>query len=282
MREADNMRAPRAAESLLGFANLLTRYHREAVANLLPLSKTNNQIHFAISPCPILSLFFWRKGGKPRISTIHVFACLLTLTLLTGCKPVGPNYHRPGYEAPPAYKETGATAVILPPPAPNGGSWQPANPSDGLLRGKWWEIYQDPQLNRLEERIAASNQTLRQALETYLAARDQISAARAGFFPTLSVGSNAQREKIFANGPSYSPTKPTTYNDFQLTGQASWEPDLWGRVRRTVEAARSNAQASAADQANIDLSLHAEMAADYFQLRGLDAQIKLLDATVAD
>ncbi len=151
-----------------------------------------------------------------------------------------------------------------------------------MLRGKWWEIYQDPQLNQLEERIAANNQTLRQALETYLAARDQVSAARAGFFPTLSVGSNAQREKIFANGPSYSPTKPTTYNDFQLTGQASWEPDLWGRVRRTVEAARSNAQASAADQANIDLSLHAEMAADYFQLRGLDAQIKLLDATVAD
>jgi NodT family efflux transporter outer membrane factor (OMF) lipoprotein len=205
-----------------------------------------------------------------------------TAALLTGCKPVGPNYHRPGYEAPPAYKETGATTVTIPPPAPNGGAWQPANPSDGLLRGKWWEIYQDPQLNQLEERIAANNQTLRQALETYLAARDQVSAARAGFFPTLSVGSNAQREKIFANGPSYSPTKPTTYNDFQLTGQASWEPDLWGRVRRTVEAARSNAQASAADQANIDLSLHAEMAADYFQLRGLDAQIKLLDATVAD
>jgi len=209
-------------------------------------------------------------------------AGILALVLLSGCKPVGPNYNRPGYEAPPAYKETGATSVLQPPPAPAGGAWQPANPSDGLLRGKWWEIYQDPQLNQLEERIAANNQTLRQALETFLAARDQVSAARAGFFPTLSAGPNVQREKISANGPSYSPAKANAYNDLVLTGQASWEPDLWGRVRRIVEAARSNAQASAADEANIDLSLHAEMAADYFQLRGLDAQIKLLDSTVAD
>jgi NodT family efflux transporter outer membrane factor (OMF) lipoprotein len=202
--------------------------------------------------------------------------------LLTGCKPVGPNYNRPSYEAPPAYKESGASAVTIPPPAPAGGAWQPANPSDGLLRGKWWEIYQDPQLNQLEDRIAANNQTLRQALETYLAARDQITVARAAFYPTLSAGPSAQRENISANGPSYSPGKSTTYSDFAVTGQASWEPDFWGRIRRTVEAARSSAQAGAADSANIDLSLHAEMAADYFQLRGLDAEIKLLDSTVAD
>ena len=151
-----------------------------------------------------------------------------------------------------------------------------------MLRGKWWEIYQDPQLNQLEERIATNNQSLRQALETYLAARDQVSAARAGSFPTLSAGPSITRDNISPNGPSYSPGKPTGYNDFVLTGQASWEPDFWGRIRRTVEAARENAQASAADMANVDLSLHAEMAADYFQLRGLDAQIKLLNATVAD
>jgi NodT family efflux transporter outer membrane factor (OMF) lipoprotein len=250
------MPAPLAAERLLEFANLLTRYHREAVANLLSLSKTKNQIHFA--------------------------TCLLALILLTGCKPVGPNYNRPGYEAPPAYKETGATVVLQPPPAPTHGAWQPANPSDGLLRGKWWEIYQDPQLNQLEERIAANNQTLRQALETYLAARDQITVARAAFYPTLSAGPSASREKISANGPSFSAGKPTSYSDFQLTGQASWEPDFWGRIRRTVEAARSSAQASAADAANIDLSLHAEMAADYFQLCGLDAQLRLFAATIAD
>jgi NodT family efflux transporter outer membrane factor (OMF) lipoprotein len=226
---------------------------------------------------------FCRKGGITRLLTgISSSGALLALTLLTACKPVGPNYNRPGYDAPPAYKETGASTVVVPPPAPTGGAWQPANPSDGLLRGNWWEIYQDPQLNQLEERIAANNPTLRQALESYLAARDQITVARASLFPTLSAGPSAQRQKVSANGPSYAPSKSATYSDFALTGQASWEPDFWGRIRRTVEAAHASAQASAADTANIDLSLHAELAADYFQLRGLDAQIELLDSTVVN
>jgi NodT family efflux transporter outer membrane factor (OMF) lipoprotein len=151
-----------------------------------------------------------------------------------------------------------------------------------MLRGKWWEIYQDPQLNQLEERIATNNQSLRQALETYLAARDQVTAARSALFPTLSAGSSVSRQRISANGPDYTSTKPSTYNDLVVDAQASWEPDFWGRIRRTVEAAHENAQASAADQANIDLSLRAEMAADYFQLRGLDSETKLLNATVAD
>ena len=209
-------------------------------------------------------------------------AALLALGLLAGCKPVGPNYNRPGYQAPSVYKEAGASTVIVPPPNPAGGGWQQATPSDGMLRGKWWEIYQDPQLNQLEERIATDNQSLHQALETYLAARDQVSAARSALFPRLSAGPTVARDNISSNGPSYAPGKPTGYNDFLLTGQASWEPDFWGRIRRTVEAARESAQASAADMANVHLSLHAEMAADYFQLRGLDAQIKLLNATVTD
>ena len=209
-------------------------------------------------------------------------AAMLALVLLAGCKPVGPNYNRPGYQAPPAYKEAGASTVIVPPPNPAGGGWLPAIPSDGMLRGKWWGIYQDPQLNQLEEHIATDNQRLRQALETYLAARDQVSAARSTLFPRLSAGPSITRDNVSKNGPSYSPSKSSAYNDFLLTGQASWEPDFWGRIRRTVEAARENAQASAADMASVDLSLHAEMAADYFQLRGLDAQIKLLNATVTD
>jgi len=233
----------------------------------------------AKSPCPILSLYSWRKGGKPRTQTLLTLSLLLTLT---ACKPVGPNYNRPVYQAPPAYKETGATTTIVPPPPPAGGAWQPANPSDSMLRGKWWEIYQDPQLNQLEERIATDNQTMRQALETYLAARDQVTAARSALFPTLSADTTTTRLHTSKNAPSYSPTKPRGYGDLVIGGQASWEPDLWGRIRRTVEAARSNAQASAADQANIDLSLHAEMATDYFQLRGLDAESKLLEATIAD
>jgi len=220
------------------------------------------------------------KDGRAENFTLPVFSCLLALTFLTGCKPVGPNYNRPAYDAPAVYKEAGASVVTVPPPNPTAGGWQPATPSDGLLRGKWWEIYQDPQLNQLEERIATDNQSLRQATETYLAARDQVTAARSALYPTLSAGPSIQRDNISANGPSYSPGKSTTYNDFALTGQASWEPDFWGRIRRTVEAARSNTQASAADVASVDLTLHAEMAADYFQLRGLDAQIKLLKSTV--
>jgi NodT family efflux transporter outer membrane factor (OMF) lipoprotein len=151
-----------------------------------------------------------------------------------------------------------------------------------MLRGKWWEIYQDPQLNKLEERIATDNQSLRQAAETYLAARDQVTAVRSALYPRFSAGLSGSRNEISKNGPSYSPGKPTTYSDFSVAGQASWEPDFWGRIRRTVEAARSSAEASAADVASVDLSLHAEMAADYFELRGLDAQTRLLTATVAD
>jgi NodT family efflux transporter outer membrane factor (OMF) lipoprotein len=209
-------------------------------------------------------------------------AALLALGLLAGCKPVGPNYNRPGYDAPTVYKETGASTVVVPPPNPAGGGWHPATPSDGMLRGKWWEIYQDPQLNKLEERIATDNQGLRQALETYMAARDQVTAAHANLYPTLSAGPSIARNNVSQNGPSYSAGKSNGYNDFVLSGQASWEPDLWGRIRRTVEQARANSQASAADMASVDLSLHAEMAADYFQLRGLDSEIKLLKETVTD
>jgi len=221
-------------------------------------------------------------GARKFPSRASACAALLALGLLTGCKPVGPDYNRPGYQAPPAYQETGAAAAQAPPPNPTGGSWQPASPSDGMLRGKWWEIYQDPELNRLEDRIVPENQNLRAALETYEAAHDQVRVARAELFPTLSAGPSIARNSVSKNGPLYSPTKPNAYGDFQLEGQASWEPDFWGRIRRTVEAARETAQASAADMATLDLSLHAELAQDYFELRGLDAQSRLLQTTVSD
>ena len=222
----------------------------------------------------------------PRRPAAHgaLLAALLAAGLLTGCKPVGPNYNRPGYTAPAGYKETGASTVVVPPPNPAGGGWTTANPSDGMLRGKWWEIYQDPQLDRLEDRIATNNFQLRQALETYLAARDQVVAARANLYPTLSAGPSISSNRVSANRPlvTSSSTATTDYNDFIMGGQASWEPDFWGRIRRTVEAAHETAQATAADMANVDLSLHAEMATDYFELRGLDSQVKLLTATVTD
>ena len=221
----------------------------------------------------------WRAAKSKDLLFVALSSAAL---LLSGCKPVGPNYNRPGYNAPSVYKETGATAVIVPPPNPQGGAWQPANPSDGMLKGKWWEIYQDPQLNRLEERIDSNNVQLRQAMELYLAAEDQVRAARANLYPTLSAGPSISRDRVSANRPQATPGAATTYNDFVIAGQASWEPDFWGRIRRTVEQARESAQASAADEANVALTLHAEMATDYFALRGLDSEIKLLKATVAD
>jgi NodT family efflux transporter outer membrane factor (OMF) lipoprotein len=229
----------------------------------------------------------WERGfmravnGRRALSWIAP-AILLALATLTGCKPVGPNYSRPTYTAPPVYKEAGASTVLAPPPNPTGGTWQPASPSDGMIKGKWWEIYNDPQLNALEERIPAVNQGLKQAYQTYLAASEQVKVAHADLYPSLSLDPSAIHYKNSANKPLTTPTTKADYNDLILGGQGSWEPDFWGRVRRTVEQAHANAQASAADMANVDLTLSAMMASDYFQLRGLDAQIKLLRATVAD
>jgi len=227
----------------------------------------------------------WREPPRFRPAwlpaAICAFAALVFMTM-TACRPVGPNYTRPGFTAPTAYKETGASDVLVPPPNLAGGGWQPASPSDGMIRGKWWEIYNDPELDRLEERIATSNPTLQQALETYLAAREQISVVRANLFPQISGSAGVTHFKNSTHKPLATPSSNTNYNDLTVGGQGSWEPDFWGRVRRSVEAAHANAQASAADMANVDLSLTAELANDYFQLRGLDAQTRLLTATVAD
>ena len=218
---------------------------------------------------------------RSAVSMSVLFAVPFALILLAGCKPVGPNYTRPTYTAPAAYKEAGATAVV-PPPNPAGGSWQPANPSDGMLRGNWWEIYQDQQLNQLEERIATTNVQLRQATENYLAAHDQVAAARANYYPTISANVAPTATQASRNQPNYNSGGQSNYRTYIVDGQATWEPDFWGRVRRTVEAAQAGAQVSAADVAIVDLTLHAELATDYFELRGLDSQIKLLGQTVAD
>ena len=233
-------------------------------------------------PWPSIAYCLLPIPCRPWLSIAY---CLLPIACLfvSSCKPVGPNYNRPAYNAPAAYKETGA-ATVVPPPNPPGGNWHPANPSDGMLTGKWWEIYQDPQLNRLEERIASVNVQLKQALETYLAARDQVAVERADLFPQVSAGAIVQGEKVSANEPLYNKSAGTgtVYSDYVIQGQATWEPDFWGRIRRTVEQSRANAQASAAQAAAVDLTLQSEMATDYFALRGLDSEIKLLTDTVSD
>jgi NodT family efflux transporter outer membrane factor (OMF) lipoprotein len=188
---------------------------------------------------------------------------------LCGCA-VGPDYKRPDAPSSSAFKEQ--------PPA---GAWKQAQPADGALRDKWWELFGDAQLDALEERINVSNQTLKSSTGQYLAARDQIRVAHAAYFPTLGVGPSVSRIRLSENQPNtLRGTTNFNYNILALQGQAQWEPDLWGQVRRTVEQARADAQASAADLANVALSLHAELAADYFLMRGLDTQKQLLDTTL--
>jgi len=204
-----------------------------------------------------------------------VLALSTAVLLLAGCT-VGPNYHRPDAATAPAWKEN-----TTPPPNPPNGTWKQAEPSDGALRGAWWEMYGDPQLNTLEAKIAVSNQTLRAAMEQYNSAREQVRVARSQYYPTLSAGPAASRNRTSLNQSNTNRAVTNyQYNVFTIAGQAQWEPDLWGQVRRTVEQARANAQASAALLANVALSLQAELASDYYELRGLDSQQQLLDNTV--
>jgi NodT family efflux transporter outer membrane factor (OMF) lipoprotein len=160
------------------------------------------------------------------------------------------------------------------------GEWKPSQPQDQVLRGKWWEVFGDPQLNALEERIEVSNQNLRIVEAQFRQARDLIRINRSGFYPTVSAGPSITGEQLSKNAPSAVTNAGQTLGDFVLPFDLSYEVDAWRRIHRAVEAARENAQASAADLETARLSLHAELAADYFLLRGLDAQRQLLDSTV--
>ncbi len=205
-------------------------------------------------------------------------AALGMFSALAGCT-VGPNYHTPSAPTAPAFKES----EVTPPPSPVNGGWKRADPNDDRMRGKWWEMYGDPQLNKLEETIVVSNQTLKAQYEQFRRAVDAVREYRADYYPTVTITPTADRTKLSNNRPIRTPTSSgNTYNDIVVSGQVSWEPDLWGRVRRTVEAARANAQASAADLASVDLSLHSELAMDYFEMRGLDTQQQLLSTTVVE
>jgi NodT family efflux transporter outer membrane factor (OMF) lipoprotein len=190
----------------------------------------------------------------------------ITVLQLCGCT-VGPNYQRPKAEIPPAYKEV--------------GDWKPAQPNDQNLGGNWWEIFQDPQLNALEAQVSVSNQNLKAAEAQYTQARAVLRYSRADYFPTVTAGPSATRIKTAKNRPPPSSTfNGITYNDFQIPFELSYQIDVWGRVRRTVEAYRDQAQASAADLAAVNLSMHAQLALDYFQARTLDAEEQLLNSTV--
>src|ERR1019366_4788914 len=210
----------------------------------------------------------FRQRKTQRLGPLAILcAGLLLIVLIAGCS-VGPKYVRPTTQIPPSYKET--------------GNWKPAEPSDAARKGNWWEIFQDPQLNALEEKLRVANQTLRAAQVQFLEARAALRISRSAQFPLVTVGSTITRERQSLNRTLANKNAPANYSDFLVSGgDVSYEADAWGRVRHVVESSRAQAQASAADLETVRLSLHAELALDYFTLRGLDAQKQLFDSNVA-
>jgi NodT family efflux transporter outer membrane factor (OMF) lipoprotein len=194
--------------------------------------------------------------------------------LFSGCM-VGPKYVKPSAALAPAFKEQAPGATE------SNSGWKAATPSDGVIRGNWWELFGDPQLNSLEEQVTSANENLKVAEARLREARAMIRFNRASLFPTISTATGVSNERFSANQPYFpSALANNGSGDFNLPFDLSYEVDLWGRVRRTVNASREETQATAADLQTASLSLHAELALDYFELRSADAQKQLLDDTV--
>jgi NodT family efflux transporter outer membrane factor (OMF) lipoprotein len=209
-----------------------------------------------------------RKSVLAKIPGQALWLILLAIAALelSGCV-VGPKYHQPAVQAPPAYKEV--------------GDWKPAQPNDQNLGGSWWTIFQDPQLNELEDQINVSNQNLKAAEAQFRQSRATLRYYRADYYPTVTTAPSATRQRTSSRRPPPTSTfDGITYNDFVLPFDVSYQADVWGRVRKNVESYREQAQASAADLATVNLSMHADLAVDYFQARSLDAEEQLLNTTV--
>jgi NodT family efflux transporter outer membrane factor (OMF) lipoprotein len=198
-----------------------------------------------------------------------VAAALAGALGLAGCTP-GPKYKQPAAVVPPAFKEE--------PPADfkEAQGWKQAQPNDGQLKGKWWEIYNDPELNALEEQVAIDNQNVLQAEAQYREAVAAVKIVRSGLYPTVSTAPSITESRSSPNVGAL----PGMRSSFSLPISASWEPDLWGNIRRSVTAAAAQAQVSAADLENARLLYQSELAQDYFVLHGLDGDIDLLTRTV--
>ena len=199
---------------------------------------------------------------------LPIAAAALVCSLLAGCT-VGPNYKRPAapVPAPDAYKT----------PAP----WRQAAPKDSLPKGNWWEVFNDPELNAYEQQLLAANQSLLAAKNRLEEARSLARVTSAAFFPQATVDPNAQRNRYSGNRPEVLTLgNPLTQSTYEVPFYLSWEPDLFGRIRRSMQASNANLQASAADMYNVNLVLTSELAADYFSLRELDAEYQVVLGSV--
>jgi NodT family efflux transporter outer membrane factor (OMF) lipoprotein len=225
----------------------------------------------------ILAVAGWQccKFGKIAAAEKWIPALAGTTLLLgvSGCT-VGPDYQRPAAEVPAAYKEAWK-------PGPQEAGWRTGQPSDAIDRGAWWSIYHDPTLDGLERQIDISNQNLKAAEAAFREAEAIVAQARAGFFPTVQIDASASRSRTSGNTSGGEGFRGgNIFNSFSLDGTASWTPDLWGKIRRTVESNLATAQADAGAIASARLSAQGSLASDYLQLRVADELKRLLAASV--
>ena len=226
-----------------------------------------------------------------RIRALPASLLILTLLSTSSCN-LAPKYERPDAGTPAAFKET-------PPPVdPQASEWKQAEPRDSQNRQKWWELYQDSELNSLEEQVNISNQTIIAAEANFRSSRAMVVGAKAAYYPTVSTSPSFTRSRSSQNtsssrnststtssdgtttGSSSGGTPGQVVNNFDLPADVSYSVDLWGRVRNTVSASEYTALASAADVATARLSTQAELAQDYFEIRALDEQVRILNDTV--
>ena len=208
---------------------------------------------------------------------MHALSVAVLCSILAGCS-VGPMYVPPTATAPAIYKES-------PDQFKESGGWTVAQPQDAALRGKWWEIYNEPELNALEEELNIDNQNVKQAFENFMEARALVGEARSQYFPTVTIGGSTSRSQTSSTVGASSSTSSTAGQQssiFSLPADVSWEPDFWGRVRNTVRSNQYAAQLSAADLENERLTEQASLAEYYFEIRGQDALQELLNQTVED
>lgn len=215
------------------------------------------------------------KQSRSPVGMWRVYAIAVLCVMLTGCN-VGPKYRPPTATAPAVFKES-------PTQFKESGGWAVAQPQDATLRGKWWEIYNDPDLNSLEDQLNVDNQNIQQAFENFMEARALVREARSQLFPTVSIGGAYTRTQTSSDiGSAITTGAPggKQAQIFSLVADASWEPDLWGKVRNAVHASQYAAQLSAADLENERLSEQASLAEYFFEIRGQDALQKILNDTV--
>jgi NodT family efflux transporter outer membrane factor (OMF) lipoprotein len=205
-----------------------------------------------------------------KMETRMTVVTLVCMVLFAGCS-FAPKYAKPAVQTPVAFKE------LTPEQSKETDGWKTAEPKDDMIRGQWWEMFHEPELNAFESQVVVSNQTVAAALANFLAARAVVKQARSQYFPTVSANPSVTRSR---QSSLSSPPTSSTFTEYSLPFDASWELDFWGRIRNTVKANSLEAQATLADLENVRLTVQAEVAVDYFQLRVVDAQKQLLDATV--